>query len=74
MEEVLNTLGIDIEKLKSKNIHTRTDTLEILGVSHKTLTKYEKSNYLISNKYKREKYYTTENILDCIKSKTGFDF
>ncbi len=34
----------------------------------------KKVNYLISNKYKREKYYTTENILDCIKSKTGFDF
>ena len=48
--------------------------MEILGVSHKTLTKYEKSNYLISNKYKREKYYTTENILDCIKSKTVLIF
>ena len=42
--------------------------MNILGVSHTTLKKYEDEKLLESSRFRRKKYYTTETILNCIKN------
>tara|TARA_B110000858_G_scaffold165825_1_gene192680 strand:- start:279 stop:530 length:252 start_codon:yes stop_codon:yes gene_type:complete len=64
--DLLNTLGVDVKSLKEKKIHTRQDCMEILGVSHSTLKRYEEKELLKSSKFRRKKYYTTESIMDCL--------
>lgn len=67
MEQILNKIGVSTELLQKEELHTREQTLEILGVSDKTLKKYENENLLISARFRRKKYYTTTDILNCIK-------
>ena len=64
--DLLNTLGVDVKSLKEKNIHTRQGCMDILGISHSTLKRYEDKNLLKSSKFRRKKYYTTQSIIDCL--------
>ena len=68
MEQLLIKIGVDTELLHQEEIHTRENALRILGVSDKTLKKYEDENILQSARFRRKKYYTSTAILDCIKS------
>lgn len=68
MEQILNTIGVDTDLLNQEPIHNRETTMRILGVSHTTLKKYENENILQSSRYRRKKYYTTEAIVDCVKT------
>ena len=68
MEQLLNKIGVDTELLNQEEIHTRENALRILGVSDKTLKKYEDENILQSSRFRRKKYYTSKSIIDCIKS------
>lgn len=69
MEQLLNKIGVDIDLLNKEPIHTRENTLKILGVSDKTLKRYEDENLLRSSRFRRKKYYTPDAILDCVKAK-----
>lgn len=64
--DLLNTIGVDVKSLKEKKIHDRQECMDILGISHSTLKRYEDKNLLKSSKFRRKNYYTTENILDCL--------
>lgn len=68
MEQILIKIGVDTELLNQEEIHTRENALRILGVSDKTLKKYEDENILQSTRFRRKKYYTSKSIIDCIKS------
>jgi len=68
MEQILNTIGIDTKLLHKEPIHTREQTIEILGISPTTLKKYEKNNLIQSASFRRRKYYSTQQILKCIKT------
>lgn len=68
MEQLLIKIGVDTELLNKEEIHTRENALRILGVSDKTLKKYEDENILQSARFRRKKYYTSKSIIDCIKS------
>lgn len=68
MEQILNTIGVDTDLLNQEPIHNRETTMRILGVSHTTLKKYENENILQSSRFRRKKYYTTEAIVDCVKT------
>lgn len=68
MEQILTTIGVDIDLLNQEPIHNRETTMRILGVSHTTLKKYEDENILQSSRFRRKKYYTTEAIKECIKT------
>lgn len=68
MEQLLIKIGVDTELLNQEEIHTRENALRILGVSDKTLKKYEDENILQSARFRRKKYYTSKSIIDCIKS------
>lgn len=68
MEQILNTIGVDTDLLNQEPIHNRETTMRILGVSHTTLKKYENENILQSSRYRRKKYYTTEAIVNCVKT------
>jgi DNA-binding transcriptional MerR regulator len=68
MEKILNTIGVNAKILQSEPLHTRERTMNILGVSHTTLKKYEDEKLLESSRFRRKKYYTTETILNCIKN------
>ena len=46
MQELLNKIGVDVELLNKEKIHTRKQTLEILGVSPKTLWNYQRENLI----------------------------
>ena len=67
MEQILNKIGVDTELLNKEPLHTREQTLEILGISPKTLWKFERENLIQGTKFKAKKYYSTTSILDCIK-------
>ena len=68
MEQILNTIGVNIDLLNTNPIHNRETTMRILGISHATLKKYEDENILQSSRFRRTKYYTKEAIVDCIKT------
>ena len=67
MEQILHKIGVDTELLNREPLHTREQTLEILGISPKTLWKFEKKNLIKGTTFKAKKYYSTTSILDCIK-------
>ena len=79
MQEILNKIGVNTELLHREPLHTREQTLEILGVSPKTLWKYEREKLIKGTRFKAKKYYSTTSILECIKiqfnlvSSTEFD-
>ena len=67
MQEIMNKIGINTELLQSEPLHTREQTLEILGVSPKTLWNYQKSNLIEGTTFKGKRYYSKDAIIDCIK-------
>ena len=67
MQELMNKIGINTELLQSEPLHTREQTLEILGVSPKTLWNYQKSNLIEGTTFKGKRYYSKDAIIDCIK-------
>ncbi len=66
METTLEAIGINIEQLKSKPIHSRIETEGILDITNKTLKKYERNGILNKVSYKNKNYYTSESIQNCI--------
>ena len=72
MQELLNKIGVDVELLNKEKIHTRKQTLEILGVSPKTLWNYQRENLIKGTTFKGKRYYSKNAIIDCIK--TQFDY
>jgi len=68
MEQILTKIGIDTELLNQEQIHTREQTLEIMGISPKTLWKYENQNLIKGTRFKAKKYYTSYDIIECVKS------
>ena len=73
MEQILNTIGIDTELLKSKPIHTRDGVMKILRISHITLRDYEKKNLIQASRFRRKKYYTSKSIMNCIRIHFGLE-
>ena len=79
MEQILNTIGVDTDLLNTNPIHNRETTMRIMGISHTTLKKYENENILQSSSFRRKKYYTSEAIINCVKTnlnlskKNGWD-
>jgi len=71
MQEILNKIGVNTELLHKEPLHTREQTLEILGISPKTLWKYEREKLIKGTRFKAKKYYSTTSILDCIKIQFG---
>lgn len=67
MQELMNKIGINTELLQSEPLHTREKTLEILGVSPKTLWNYQKSNLIEGITFRGKRYYSKDAIIDCIK-------
>ena len=67
MQELMNKIGINTELLQSEPLHTREQTLVILGVSPKTLWNYQKSNLIEGTTFKSKRYYSKDAIIDCIK-------
>jgi hypothetical protein len=67
MQELMNKIGINTELLQSEPLHTREQTLVILGVSPKTLWNYQKSNLIEGTTFKGKRYYSKDAIIDCIK-------
>ena len=68
-QNILNKIGVDTDLLNKEPIHTRENCLKILGVSDKTLKKYEDEDLLRSSRFKRKKYYTPEAIIDFVRTK-----
>ena len=68
MEQILITIGVDTDLLNQEPIHNRETTMRILGISHTTLKKYEDENILQSSRFRRKKYYTSEAIINCVKT------
>ena len=68
MEQILITIGVDTDLLNQEPIHNRETTMRILGISHTTLKKYEDENILQSSRFRRKKYYTSESIINCVKT------
>tara|TARA_B110000977_G_C10734742_1_gene360506 strand:+ start:297 stop:548 length:252 start_codon:yes stop_codon:yes gene_type:complete len=68
MQKLMNKIGINTELLQSEPLHTREQTLEILGVSPKTLWNYQKSNLIEGTTFKGKRYYSKDAIIDCIKT------
>ena len=68
MEQILITIGVDTDLLNQEPIHNRETTMRILGISHTTLKKYENENILQSSRFRRKKYYTSEAIINCVKT------
>jgi len=68
MEQILNKIGVDTELLNREQIHTRENTLRILGISPKTLWKYENQNLIKGTRFRAKKYYTSNDIIECIKN------
>ena len=67
MQEIMNKIGINTELLQSEPLHTREQTLEILGVSPKTLWNYQKSNLIEGTTFRGRRYYPKDAIIQCIK-------
>jgi len=67
MQEILNKIGVNTELLHREPLHTREQTLEILGVSPKTLWKYERQNLIKGTTFKGKRYYSKDAIIDCVK-------
>ena len=67
MQELMNKIGINTELLQSEPLHTREQTLEILGVSPKTLWNYQKSNLIEGTTFKGKRYYSKDAIINCVK-------
>lgn len=67
MQEIMNKIGINTELLQSEPLHTREQTLVILGISPKTLWNYQKSNLIEGTTFKGKRYYSKDAIIDCIK-------
>ena len=67
MQELMNKIGINTELLQSEPLHTREQTLVILGISPKTLWNYQKSNLIEGTTFKGRRYYSKDAIIDCIK-------
>ena len=61
-------IGINTELLNQEQIHTREQTLDILGISPKTLWKYENQNLIKGTRFKSKKYYTSNDIIEFVKS------
>ena len=55
MEQILHKIGVDTELLNREPLHTREQTLEILGISPKTLRKFEKKNLIKGTTFKAKK-------------------
>jgi DNA-binding transcriptional MerR regulator len=68
MEQLLTKIGIDTDLLNQEQIHTREQTLEIMGISPKTLWKYENQNLIKGTRFKAKKYYTSNDIIEFVKS------
>jgi len=68
MEQILITIGVNTDLLNKEPIHNRETTMRILGISHTTLKKYEDENILQSSRFRRKKYYTSEAIINCVKT------
>ena len=68
MEQILITIGVNTDLLNKEPIHNRETTMRILGISHTTLKKYEDENILQSSRFRRKKYYTSESIINCVKT------
>lgn len=73
MEQVLENLGINVEKMKAKPIHSRIETQEILDVSFKTLRNFERKGILQRTPYKNKSFYSNEQIKDCIAKQIGLN-
>jgi len=67
MEDILNKIGVNTELLNKEPLHTREQTLKILGISSKTLWKFERENLIQGTRFKSKKYYSTTSIIKCIK-------
>ena len=67
MQEIMNKIGINTELLQSEPLHTREQTLEILGASPKTLWNYQKSNLIEGTTFKGKRYYSKDAIINCVK-------
>ena len=67
MQELLQKIGVDMDLLNKETIHTRKQTLEILGISPKTLWNFQKGNLIKGTTFKGRRYYSKDAILDCIK-------
>ena len=66
-QELLNAININTEKLNEKKIHSRQDTLQILGISGKTLKKYDKEGLISPTRFRGKLYYPSTEIVKCIK-------
>lgn len=67
MQELMNKIGVNTDLLHKEVIHTREQTLEILGVSPKTLWNFQRTNLIKGTTFRGKRYYTKEAIIDCIK-------
>lgn len=67
MEEALQTIGINTEKLNSKPIHSRIETETILGCTNQTLNTFKRKGWIKPSRFKNKNYYTSNSIIECIK-------
>lgn len=70
-QELFKTININLTKLHEKSFHTRQDTLEILGVSPKTLKRYTNQGLIEPTRFRRQLYYPKTEIVKCIKKQFG---
>ena len=67
MQELLSKIGVNTELLQSEPLHTREQTLEILGVSPKTLWNFQREKLIKGTTFRGRRYYSKDAIIDCIK-------
>jgi len=68
MQELMNKIGVNTDLLHKEVIHTREQTLEILGVSPKTLWNFQKENLIKKTTFRGRSYYSKDAIINCIKT------
>ena len=73
MIETLRTIGIDTERLNSKPIHSRIETLELLKCSNPTLNKFKRRGWLKQSKFKNQIFFTSESIFKCLKEQLNIN-
>ena len=67
MQELLSKIGVNTELLNKEQLHTREQTLEILGVSPKTLWNFQREKLIKGTTFRGRRYYSKDAIIDCIK-------
>ena len=67
MQELLSKIGVNTELLQSEPLHTREQTLEILGVSPKILWNFQREKLIKGTTFRGRRYYSKDAIIDCIK-------